>query len=87
MRRTNPLLRAAVSPLIAEADGWLRPPEAFPDTPLINLAQGVPSYPPAEALREQMARLVMEPSTARYTEILGLPELREAFAAHINDRY
>lgn len=87
MRRTNPLLRAVQSPPIAQAESWLQPPEAFADKPLLNLAQGVPSYAPAEELREAMACAALDPDNAGYTAICGLPELRDAFASHMNRVY
>jgi aspartate/methionine/tyrosine aminotransferase len=83
----NTLVRAVAPPPIAEAHGWLRG-RSFPaDKPLLDLAQAVPSYPPAEALRAHLAELVMQPQSSSYTEILGLPALRERLAARVSEDY
>jgi len=39
--------------------------------PLLDLSQAVPSYPPAQELREHLASAVNRPETARYTSIAG----------------
>jgi aspartate/methionine/tyrosine aminotransferase len=72
------------APPIAEAQSWLkgRRGEA-----LLNLCQAVPSYPPAKQLQDEIARLAREPSTGGYTEVLGLPELRQAHAAKLSLDY
>jgi aspartate/methionine/tyrosine aminotransferase len=87
MRVMNALVNDVASPPVAEADGWLRPQQDFPEQPLLNLAQGVPSYAPALALREEMARLALDENSARYTAILGIPALRSAMAAHLGEVY
>ena len=76
----NPLVAAAIEPPVAEAQGWIAG-RTFPaDRPLLDCAQAVPSYPPAGPLREHLAEIVRRPETSLYTDILGLPELRAAFA-------
>jgi aspartate/methionine/tyrosine aminotransferase len=78
--RPNPLLAAVAAPPIAEAHGWIAG-RAFPDDkPLIDLCQAVPGYPPPEELTAYLAGRIAEPAMARYTDILGLPELRGALA-------
>ena len=83
----NALVRDVASPPIAEADTWIPDQSRFPDTPLLNLAQGVPSYAPAPALREEIGRLALDPASARYTPILGIDELRTQLAAHLTETY
>ena len=83
----NPQLQTVVSPPIAEADSWLPAQENFPHKPLLNLAQGVPSYPPAQSLRQAMAEMVLDPANAGYTAIRGLTPLREALANHLTEIY
>lgn len=87
MGTLNTLVEDVASPPIAEADSWLKPQHAFPGKPLLNLAQGVPSYPPALALREEVGRLALEERSARYTPILGLEGLRDGFARHVAEVY
>ena len=47
----------------------------------------MPGYPPAKALTDHLAAHVGEPAMARYTDILGLPALREALAGDIGAFY
>ncbi len=53
----------------------------------MNLCQAVPSYAPAEILQAEIARLATEPGTHLYTDINGVPELREALARHMAADY
>lgn len=77
----NPLLAAVAAPPIAEAHRWIEG-RAFPaEKPLIDVAQAVPGYPPPKALTDHLASVVGEAATARYTDIAGLPALRQALAA------
>ena len=53
---TSPLIAEAIDPPIAEAQGWIAG-RTFPsEKPLLDLAQAVPSYPPAHALTEHLAK-------------------------------
>jgi aspartate/methionine/tyrosine aminotransferase len=54
---------------------------------LINLCQAVPSYPPAEALANEIGRLAKLPATSLYSDILGVPELRQELAASLSSDY
>jgi aspartate/methionine/tyrosine aminotransferase len=85
--RMNGLLRAVAEPPIAEAHGWIRGRAFPPEKPLIDVAQAVPGYPPAAALTQHLAALTPRPETARYTEIEGMPALREALARHMSEFY
>ena len=83
----NPALNAVVEPPIAEAQAWIAGRSFPPEKPLLDLAQAVPSYPPAKELRDRLADLVREPGSAFYTGITGLPELREALALSLGRDY
>lgn len=83
----NPRIAAVSAPPVAEAQAWVRG-RSFPaDKPLLDLAQAVPSYPPCESLRRHVAALASAPTTSVYTEILGMPALREALAEHLGSDY
>jgi aspartate/methionine/tyrosine aminotransferase len=85
--RINGLVRAVAEPPIAEAHGWIHG-RIFPaEKPLIDVAQAVPGYPPPAELTRHLAAIAQEPITARYTEIEGIPKLREALAAHMSEFY
>lgn len=83
----NPDVVAAIDPPIAEAHSWIRG-RVFPaEKPLLDLAQAVPSYPPAEELSRHLAERVHLFSTAQYTAIPGTADLRAALASHLGARY
>jgi aspartate/methionine/tyrosine aminotransferase len=75
-------IAAVEFPPIAEALGWVAGRRSTHE--LLNLCQAVPSYPPAPALQIEIARLAQLPGTGGYTDIFGIRELREAFAAHLS---
>jgi len=85
--RANPRIAAVATPPIAEAAGWVRG-RVFPeDKPLLDVAQAVPSYPPARELASHLEQVLCEPETAFYTDILGLDCLRKALADHLSTDY
>ena len=85
--KLNPLLTAIEDPPIDEVQQWIRG-RAFPeDKLLIDLSQALPSYPPAAELRNHMAELVVDPTMSGYTEIGGIPELKEAYANEVSQFY
>jgi aspartate/methionine/tyrosine aminotransferase len=85
--RVNPLLEGIAPPPIAEAHSWIKD-RIFPaDKPLIDVCQAVPGYPPPAALTDHLASIIGEPATSRYTDIEGLPALREALAADMTRAY
>jgi aspartate/methionine/tyrosine aminotransferase len=85
--RLNPLVESVAAAPIAEAQSWVRG-RSFPqDRPLLDCAQAVPSYPPAEALTRHLAEAVRRSETAFYTDILGRPDLRAGLAAHLSEQY
>lgn len=83
----NPDVLNAIDPPIAEAHSWIAG-RTFPeDRPLLDLAQGVPSYPPAKEISDHVAERAKLFETAQYTGIKGIPELRETLALHMGERY
>jgi aspartate/methionine/tyrosine aminotransferase len=85
--RINGALAAVAEPPIAEAHGWIRGRRFPAEKPLIDVAQAVPGYPPPVALTAHLAARVPEPGMERYTEIEGVPALREALAKHMAEFY
>jgi aspartate/methionine/tyrosine aminotransferase len=78
-------IRGIEAPPIAEAMSWI---SAGPSNrTLINLCQAVPSYPPAEALADEVGRLAKLPETSLYSDILGVPELRQELSASLSADY
>lgn len=73
------------APPIAEAMTWVE--DKPRNRALINLCQAVPSYPPAEELAREIGRAALLPQTSLYTDILGLPALREELAADMASDY
>jgi aspartate/methionine/tyrosine aminotransferase len=83
--KINTLVENTEVPPIAEAMTWVR--KAGGNRQFLNLSQAVPSYPPAPALTAALAEALSEPGTSLYTDILGLPELRDALARHLSTDY
>ena len=83
----NPDVVRAVEPPVAEAQSWVAGRAFPPDRPLLDLAQAVPSYPPAAELRAHLAGRAREFETARYTSVPGIPELRAAIARRVSELY
>ncbi|MCC7272123.1 MAG: aminotransferase [Alphaproteobacteria bacterium] len=83
--RLNPLLGAVVEPPIAEVHGWIAGRTAGP--PLIDMAQAVPRYAPPAAMTRHLQERLADPEIVRYAPIVGLPDLRAAFAAHLQGTY
>ena len=81
----SPLVAQVEFPPIAEAMSWIKTEPG--NRELLNMCQAVPSYPPAEILQDEIARLAHAPSTGGYTDIFGIMPLREAYAAHISADY
>lgn len=80
----SPAVLQVAAPPIAEAMGWVRPGR---NRDLLNLCQAVPSYPPAEELQSEIARLASDPAVSLYTDISGIPELRAGLAEHMAADY
>src|SRR5688572_27227145 len=83
----NPWLAAVEPSPIGETKRWVLN-RTFPaERPLIDLSQAVPGYPPAIELRRHLGELLLDPTMHGYTPILGLPALRENYAAHLSGFY
>lgn len=83
----NPWLAAVAPSPIGETKRWVLG-RTFPsDRPLIDLSQAVPGYPPALEMRKHLGELLLDPAMHGYTPILGLPALRETYAAHLSSFY
>jgi aspartate/methionine/tyrosine aminotransferase len=82
---TSNTIRGIEAPPIAEAMSWISITPS--NRTLINLCQAVPSYPPAEALADEVGRLARLPATSLYSDILGVPDLRSALAQSLATDY
>lgn len=82
-----PIRATAPSPVV-EAKRWIAG-KAFPaEKPLINVSQAAPIDAPPEALRRALAEAALSDSAAHiYGPVLGMPELRAAYAASVSARY
>lgn len=78
---------AVGTPPIAEAQRWVDGRRFDPAMPLLDVAQAVPDYAPSGQLTEHLAERLKDPASALYTDILGLPELRDALARHLRQDY
>ncbi|MBG0816356.1 aminotransferase [Planomonospora sp. ID82291] len=54
---------------------------------LLDLSQAAPRYPAAPAVVEHTASVARDAHGGEYTDIAGLPHLREAFAAELSQSY
>ncbi len=86
MVAVNPLVRDTGSPPIPEAQTWLRNYRGGRG-PAIDLSQAVPGYPAHPEMLERLARAAGSTAAASYGPIMGDPELREAYAAHVSALY
>ncbi len=80
----NPnVLDCAPAP-IAEAWSWVRDPLS---ANLIDMCQAVPAHLPPQSLRDYLGDAIKDGQGATYTDISGIPPLREALAHNISERY
>jgi aspartate/methionine/tyrosine aminotransferase len=80
----NPnVLDCAAAP-IAEAWSWVRDPQS---DKLIDMCQAVPAHLPSQDLRDYLGDAIKAGEGATYTDIRGIPPLREALAQNISERY
>lgn len=83
----SPLIEKVHFPPISEVKSWIAG-RSFPaETPLIDLCQAVPDYPPAKELTDHLATLLDDPQLSRYSPDEGLLEVREAICARYRARY
>ncbi|MCP4768078.1 MAG: aminotransferase [Gammaproteobacteria bacterium] len=80
----NPNVLDCASAPIAEAWSWVRDPLS---TNLIDMCQAVPAHLPPQRLRDYLGDAIKDGQGATYTDIRGIPPLREALAQNISDRY
>jgi aspartate/methionine/tyrosine aminotransferase len=83
----NAVLRTVSAPPIADAHRWIAGRTFAEDRPLLDVSQAVPSYAPAQEMQRYLAEEIQKPGTALYTQIAGLPVLREALAAALSQDY
>jgi aspartate/methionine/tyrosine aminotransferase len=57
------------------------------DRELLDLSQAAPQYPTAPAVSEHVVRVARDAHGGEYTEVPGMPRLREAFAAELSRDY
>jgi len=80
----NPnVLDCAAAP-IAEAWSWVKNPDS---ENLIDMCQAVPAHLPPQSLRDYLGDAIKAGEGATYTDIRGIPALREALAGNISERY
>ena len=80
----NPnVLDCAAAP-IAEAWSWVKNPAS---NRLIDMCQAVPAHLPPQSLRDYLGDAIKAGEGATYTDIRGIPPLREALASNICERY
>lgn len=54
---------------------------------LLDLSQAAPQYPAAPAVSEHVVRIARDAHGGEYTDVPGMPRLREAFAAELSRDY
>ncbi len=80
----NPnVLDCAAAP-IAEAWSWVKNPGS---ERLIDMCQAVPAQLPPQSLLDYLGNAIKAGEGATYTDIRGIPELRQALADNISTRY
>jgi len=80
----NPNVVDCAAAPIAEAWSWVTSPES---ENLIDMCQAVPAHLPPQSLRDYLGDAIKAGEGATYTDIRGIPPLREALAANISERY
>ncbi len=88
MPNFNPNLTAAAGSPIMEAGSWVADADIPANRPLIDLSQAAPKLPPPEAMREHLAKAMLEqPSAHFYGAVLGNDNLRTEIAAQWSSLY
>ena len=80
----NPNVLDCASAPIAEAWSWVRDPLS---SNLIDMCQAVPAHLPPQPLRDYLGEAIKAGEGATYTDIRGIPPLRDALAENISERY
>ena len=81
----NPWVPAQIDSPVGAAYDLL--PQRAGRQPLLDLSQASPPYPPAPAVLHHLQRCLADGASAGYTDVPGLPKLREAFAADLSQDY
>lgn len=87
MFNINSCVAETQEPPISEAVGWLKPEKFSADMPFLDVCQAVPGYPPDEALRQHLSRVALDGDNAFYTDIEGIPKVRNALAGDVQSLY
>ena len=82
--KINPHVLDCASAPIAEAWSWVKNPES---ENIIDMCQAVPAHLPPQSLRDYLGEAIKSGEGATYTDIRGIPPLRDALAENINQRY
>ena len=85
--KINARVAAVVAPPIADVQQWISGLSFTPERPLLDVAQAVPSYEPADQLVHFIGEIALRPESSRYTPILGIPGLRQALSEHLSQDY
>ena len=80
----NPNVRDCAAAPIAEAWSWVANRNS---DNLIDMCQAVPAHLPPQSLRNYLAEAIRKGEGATYTDISGIPPLRDALASDIRARY
>lgn len=80
----NPKVLDCAAAPIAEAWSWVTNPQS---ENLIDMCQAVPAHLPPQSLRDYLGEAIKAGEGATYTDIRGIPPLREALAGNISERY
>jgi aspartate/methionine/tyrosine aminotransferase len=80
----NPNVVDCAAAPIAEAWSWVTNPQS---ENLIDMCQAVPAHLPPQSLRDYLGDAIKAGEGATYTDIRGIPPLREALAGNISERY
>ncbi len=83
----NPLVAGVETPPIAEARSWIAGRDFPADKPLIDVSQAVPGYLPDAGLTGYLADEAQVGDTSLYTDIEGVPALRNRLADHMSGFY
>ena len=83
--RLNPKTLAQIDSPVSTAYALLDLREGGKD--LLDLSQAAPQYPTARAVSEHVVRIARDTHGGEYTEVPGMPRLREVFAAELSRDY
>jgi aspartate/methionine/tyrosine aminotransferase len=83
--RLNPKTIAQIDSPVSTAYALLDLREGGKD--LLDLSQAAPQYPTAPTVIEHVVRIARDTHGGEYTEVPGLPRLREVFAAELSRDY